>query len=135
MGSVADEQGGAAGARVLVVDNDLFFVVKIGATLKHAGYTALTARGEGDFTRALAQPEEERPRLALVNTAARGIDYQRIIALARQAGVPIIAYGAHVDLQTQERARAAGATRVIANAKLASDLPGIVARTLGSAPA
>jgi hypothetical protein len=115
---------------VALVDSDLFFVVKVTETLKHAGYRTRVARNEGEFARALAG---ERPRIALVNTAARGVDYARIIAVARAAGVPIIAYGSHVDLATQERARAAGATRVIANSKLASDLLGIVARTLASA--
>jgi hypothetical protein len=44
--------------------------------------------------------------------------------------VPLVAYGPHVDVETQEQARQAGATAVIANSKLASDLPGVVARTL-----
>jgi hypothetical protein len=44
--------------------------------------------------------------------------------------VPVIAFGSHVDLETQAEARKAGATRVIANSKLAADLPGIVQRAL-----
>jgi hypothetical protein len=45
-------------------------------------------------------------------------------------GVPVIAFGSHVDLETQAEARKAGATRVIANSKLAMDLPGAVERAI-----
>jgi DNA-binding response OmpR family regulator len=111
----------------LLLDSDLFFVAKVGATLKQAGYTTQAVRVLADFQRAL---DVERPAVALVNTAVRGIDWRGGIAAARAAGVPVIAFGAHVDLETQAAARSAGATRVIANSKLASDLPGIVARAV-----
>jgi DNA-binding NtrC family response regulator len=110
----------------LLLDNDLFFVTKITTTLKHAGYTIRTARTLDTFTPGLA----EHPDIALVNTAARGVDWRAGIAAAREADVPVIAFGSHVDLETQAEARKAGATRVIANSKLATDLPGIVERAL-----
>jgi hypothetical protein len=118
-------------ARVLLLDNDLFFVVKVTDTLKHAGHATVAVRSLEDFGRRLEASESaERPDLALVNTAARGIDFRAAIVAARAAGVPVIAFGSHVDLATQEEARRAGATRVIANSRLASDLPGIVERAL-----
>jgi CheY-like chemotaxis protein len=117
---------------ILLLDSDLFFVVKVTETLKHAGYATTTARDDAAFARALA---ESPPAVALVNMAARGVDFRRAIHLARDAGVPVIAFGPHVDLQAQEEARHAGATRVVANAKLASDLPGLLERTLLRAPA
>jgi len=110
----------------LLLDNDLFFVAKISATLKHAGYTTQTARTLDAFTQGLA----DQPDIALVNTAARGVDWRAGIAAARAANVPVIAFGSHVDLETQAEARSAGATRVIANSKLATDLPRIVERAL-----
>ncbi len=115
---------------VLLLDTDLFFVVKVRTTLQHAGYDTLTARSLPDFTRRLAA---DTPALALVNTAIVGVDWREAIAAARAASVPVVAFGSHVDLETQQAARDAGATRVIANSKLAADLPGIVARTLQAA--
>jgi DNA-binding NtrC family response regulator len=112
---------------VLLLDTDLFFVVKISDTLKHAGYTTRALRNEQDFAQALGS---HRPLVALVNTAARGVDYARALAAARAAAVPSIAYGSHVDLATQQAARDAGATVVVSNSRLAADLPGIVARAL-----
>jgi transketolase len=111
--------------RALLLDNDLFFVAKVTETLRHAGYATRTIRRAEDVASTI---ERERPVVALVDTQARGIDWRAAIATARAAGVPVIAFGAHVDIATQEAARQAGATRVISNAKLASDLIGIVAR-------
>ena len=89
-------------------------------TLQHAGYEVQTARTVADFTRRLA---EDAPALALINTAIVGVDWRAAIAAARAAQIPVIAFGSHVDLETQQQARQAGATRVIANSKLATDLP------------
>ncbi|HEX6819504.1 MAG TPA: transketolase [Ktedonobacterales bacterium] len=114
-------------SKALLLDNDLFFVAKVRETLRHAGYETQTVRRAADYAQALA---EERPAIALVNTQARGIDWSAAIAAARAVGVPVIAFGAHVDVATQQAARAAGATRVISNAKLASDLVSIVSATL-----
>jgi DNA-binding NtrC family response regulator len=120
------EQSNPAQRSALLLDNDLFFVAKITTTLKHAGYTTRTARTLDAFMQGLAG----KPDVALVNTAARGVDWRAGITAARDADVPVIAFGSHVDLETQAEARKAGATRVIANSKLAADLPGIVERAL-----
>jgi DNA-binding NtrC family response regulator len=112
---------------VILLDTDLFFVVKVRTTLQHAGYDVRTARSLADFTQRLVA---DAPALALVNTAIAGVDWREAIVAAREADIPVIAFGSHVDLETQQAARDAGATRVIANSKLATDLPGIVARTL-----
>jgi DNA-binding NtrC family response regulator len=117
------------GASLILLDTDLFFVVKVRTTLQHAGYDVATARTLEDFTRKLAA---DSPTLALVNTAIVDIDWRAAIMAARAARIPVVAFGSHVDLETQQAARQAGATRVIANSKLATDLPGIVARTLQS---
>ncbi len=111
--------------RALLLDPDLFFAVKVSATLKHSGIETTTVRQLSDWMRRL---EAERFEIALVNTAARGIEWQRAITAAREAGLPVIAYGSHIDADAQAQARSAGATRVIANSKLAVDLPAIVER-------
>ena len=114
----------------VVLDPDVFFAVKVAETLTHAGYATRRARRMEQFTEALAEGGATRPVVALVNTAARGVDWQEAIRAARAAGVVVVAYGAHVDIAAQALARQAGATSVIANSKLAGDLGGIVARAL-----
>lgn len=120
----------ATGARALLLDPDLFFAVKVSAALKHIGLETLTTRTAEDWARRLAA---ERFAVALVNISARGVDWTGAIQAARAVGAPVIAYGSHVETEAHAQARAAGATRVIANSKLATDLPGIVERTLRGA--
>jgi DNA-binding NtrC family response regulator len=112
--------------RIAALENDLFFAVKIQDTLKQTGFQTRVMRTNAEFRELLTSGGYA---LALVNTAARGIDWRLGVMAAREAGVPVIAYGPHVDLDTQTEARAIGATRVIANSRLA-DLPSIVERVI-----
>lgn len=114
-------------AQALLLDPDLFFAVKVSAALKHMAITTVTARTLDVWMKRL---ESERFVVALVNISARGVTWTQAISEARDRGVPVIAYGSHVETEAQAQARAAGATRVIANSKLATDLPAIVERTL-----
>ncbi|HLY30468.1 MAG TPA: hypothetical protein VKQ36_05540 [Ktedonobacterales bacterium] len=118
----------------LLLENDLFFVVKVRDTLKRLGYRMYTARTLADFQQRAQASGDDRPALALVNISARGIAWEEAIRAAREAGAPVVAYGSHVDVAAQEAARQAGATSVIANSKLASDLPGVITRALQRAP-
>lgn len=113
---------------IVVLERDLFFVTKVRATLAAAGYACAVAKNAEDLAARLAT--EPHPALALIHFGAPGVEWERGIQLARSANVPVLAYGSHVDLAAQAAARAAGATRVIANSKLAADLPGQVAQTL-----
>ena len=115
--------------QIVALENDLFFAVKITDTLKRAGFQTRVSRTAAEFRELLLGGGYA---LALVNTAARGVDWRAGVAAAREAGVPAIAYGPHVDLDTQTAARAAGATRVIANSRLA-ELPAIIERVIARA--
>ena len=112
---------------VLLLERDLFFSVKIRDTLRHLNYETVAARNEDDFTRKLTA---SAPKLAIVNIATAGLAWERVIAQARAADVPVLAFGPHVDLEAQQQARQAGANRVVSNSKLAKDLPAIVGRML-----
>lgn len=127
--SATPSSGGAppSGAPLLLVESDLFFLVKVRDTLAAAGYRVRVARCPDDVARSL---DEAPPALVLANAAGRGIDWRAVVSLARERGVPVIVYAPHIDTETQTAARAAGATRVIANSKLGADLPALVARTL-----
>ncbi len=113
--------------KVLLLERDLFFVVKVRDTLSHLGYETQVARGAEDFARKLAA---DVPALAMVHTGLAGVDWEQVIAEAKAAQVPTLAFGSHIDLEAQQAARRAGADRVIANSKLAKDLPAIVERML-----
>src|SRR5215467_11214544 len=79
---------------VLLLERDLFFSVKIRDTLRHQGYETLVARGEDDFARKLAA---SAPALVIVNTGIVGVAWEQVIARAKAAGVPTLAFGSHID--------------------------------------
>jgi len=82
----------------------------------------------------LATEGDERPKLAIVNTATAGVDWEAAIREARQHGLPVLAFGSHMDLEAREKALQAGAQRVVANSKFTSDMPGLVQRMLSQTP-
>lgn len=114
------DSGGA-----LLFDTDLFFSVRVSEALSRAGCATRTVRRLEAFTGALAQG----PQVALVNLAARGVQWREAIIAGAQAGVPLIAFGPHVAIDTQTEARQLGATTVVAYSQLMDDLPALVERT------
>ena len=62
----------------------------------------------------------------IVNTAISGVDWEGAIRRAREHGLTVLAFGSHMDLEARQKALQAGAQRVVANSKFASDMPGLV---------
>jgi DNA-binding response OmpR family regulator len=119
---------------ILALEKDLFFAVKMRDTLRHHDMEVKTVRTLTAFEQALSTEGVEKPALAIVNISTQGVDWAAAIRTARAKGYPVLAFGSHVDLEAHARARAAGALRVVANSKFASDMPGLVQRMLnGSA--
>ncbi len=116
---------------ILALEKDLFFAVKIRDTLRHHEIEARTVRTLAAFEQGLATTGEERPALVIVNIATQGVDWEEAIHKARAAGYPVLAFGSHMDLGARARAIEAGAQRVVANSKFASDMPGLVRSMLG----
>lgn len=115
---------------ILALEKDLFFSVKMRDTLRHHGMEVKTVRTLQAFAQGLAAPEDERPALVIVNIATTGVDWEAAIREARAADYPVLAFGSHMDLDARARALQAGAQRVVANSKFASDMPGLVKRIL-----
>ena len=90
--------------RVLVECRDLFFRGKIHAILGAAGGAAA---------------REEPLDLAIVELGNPGVD-ERIRDLVRR-GVPVLAFGSHVDAEALRSARTAGA-RAVPNSEVESTL-------------
>ncbi|HEU5181943.1 MAG TPA: MqnA/MqnD/SBP family protein [Candidatus Polarisedimenticolia bacterium] len=118
---------------VLGVTDDLMFRSRIEAVLRAAGIPSAFTSGE----RLTEVAAELLPRLILIDYSRCGEAglqaIQALKAAAVTAGVPVVAYGSHMDLAGRDKARAAGADEVLANSQIASDLPGIVRRHAGSA--
>lgn len=116
--------------QILALEKDLFFSVKMRDTLLHHDMEVKTARTLPAFEQGLATTGSEKPALVIVNTATTGVDWEAAIRQARAAGITVLAFGSHMDLDARAKALQAGAQRVVANSKFTSDMPGLVRRML-----
>jgi DNA-binding response OmpR family regulator len=121
---------------ILALEKDLFFAVKMRDTLRHHDMEVTTVRTLPALTEKLAAAE--KPALVIINIASKGVDWEGAISQAREQGLPVLAFGSHMDLEARARALQAGAQKVVANSKFARDMPGLVTRMLqepaGTAP-
>src|SRR5260370_42009045 len=93
-------------------------------TLRHHGMEVKTVRTLPAFEQGLRATGDEKPMLAIVNTATTGEDWETAIRQARATGLTVLAFGSHMDLEARAKALQAGAQQVVANAKLALDIQG-----------
>ena len=115
---------------VLALEKDLFFSVKMRDTLRHHDIEVKTVRNLPAFEERLTAKDEGILALVIVNTATTGVDWETAIRKARTAGLKVLAFGSHMDLEARSKALEAGAQRVVANSKFTSDMPGLVKRML-----
>jgi DNA-binding response OmpR family regulator len=116
---------------ILALEKDLFFAVKIRDTLRHHEMEVTTVRNLTNFEQQLVADGDKKPALAIVNTATKGVDWASAIRAARASGLPVLAFGSHMDLEARAKALEAGAQKVVANSKFVSDMPGLIRRVLG----
>src|SRR5215472_12804741 len=116
--------------QVLALEKDLFFAVKIRDTLRHYDIEVKTVRNLLAFEETLTAKVVQEYTLAIVNTATAGVDWETAIRKARSAGLKVLAFGSHMDLEARAKALEAGAQRVVANSKFTSDMPGLVKRMM-----
>jgi CheY-like chemotaxis protein len=104
--------------RVLAVVDDLYFQSRVSSMAKRFGV-------ECSFASVGAWPTD----LSGFDLALVDVDpsTSRISAVAEasEAGVPVIAFGPHVDTESRRAAREAGAFRVLAKSKFVTELPRI----------
>ena len=120
---------------VLALEKDLFFAVKMRDTLRHYDIEVITVRNLPAFEETLGAKDDREYALAIVNTATVGVDWETAIRKARNAGLKVLAFGSHMDLEARSKALEAGAQRVVANSKFTSDMPGLVQRMLNESGA
>lgn len=70
------------------------------------------------------------PSLIILDLTAVEPGWKEAVAKAKAAGVPVLAYGPHVDVEALEAATEAGCDEVFANSKFRIDLPNILKKYL-----
>jgi CheY-like chemotaxis protein len=113
---------------VTVLADDLIWATRLGSIVRAAGARATIVGSAERLADALAGGVAEA---VIVDLGARRADPVAAIEAAVRAGRPVVAVGAHEDLDARRRALAAGALRVYAYSKLFEDGPRTIAAWLG----
>ena len=120
-----------APTRIVAVVRDLFFAIRIRETLTPRGYTVEVAKSAAAL-QGLLDAAGQPIALIIIDLAFAAIAPATIVAELKgapaTAGIPILAFGSHLDHASRDAAKAAGADRVVANSKLAEALPDLVSR-------
>jgi len=111
----------------VLVERDLFFVMKIRPPFEAMGWTLKVAKTDTLLQQQLA---EETPDIVIVRFGIPNVQWESAIMSAAANHIPVLAYGSHEDIAAQTLARAAGATRVITNGKLSQDVTAQVRQTI-----
>ena len=116
-------------AEILAFVDDLFFVGKLEGTAKQAGVRLRTLRA-ADFN-----PESlraEKPALVILDlntTSADAIELvHRLKADPELAGVPVVGFFSHVQVELQRAAREAGCDEVLPRSKFTAGLAQLLQR-------
>lgn len=109
---------------IAVLSRDVFFGMRIRNALKQLGYTLVMLKSETELETAM----DTVPVMALVDFN-NPVDWDAVaVSIAAHPEVPLVAFGAHTDVEGFQRAKASGAARVVANRSFSQQLPDLIAR-------
>lgn len=118
--------------RILALVDDLLFASRIEGTLGALGYVVRNAPATAE---AASIAREWGADAVVVGFGAPLSDWEGAIrairALPALHGLPVLAFGPHVDTAGRAAARAAGATRVVTNGAFFNRMPDVVAALVG----
>jgi CheY-like chemotaxis protein len=119
--------------KILALVGDLLFASRIEGTLSACGHDV---RMTPITTDAVEVAREWEPDGIVVSFGVPSQDWEGAIRAIRAepslAGIPLLAFGPHVDTAGRAAATAAGATRVVTNGAFFNRMPGMIAALLGS---
>ena len=115
---------------IVAVITDLMLQSRLVEQARRAGWPVLVA----DTPEALDAALAAGPALAVVDLHAMGVDWRRAVALARERGVPVLAFGRHTEAQLLRSAREAGCDRVVPRSQFVEELPRLIEELTGAPP-
>lgn len=114
-----------ASGLVAVLSTDLFFGMRIRTSLRQLGFSIAIAQDVPTFSRHL-ENGDQKTCLGIVDFNYP-VDWEALSDVMN-AGVPILAFGPHKDVDGFRAAKKAGVTRVVANGEFSRSLPDLALR-------
>lgn len=113
--------------RILAVITDLMFQSRLEQQARGLGYEVSVV----DTDAAVEAGLELAPGLVVVDLHAMGLDWRRAVELAKERGVPVLAFGRHTEAALLREARAAGCARVVPRSTFVEELPKLLEELAG----
>lgn len=130
MGESSLGEPAGVSARIVVFSRDLFFGMRIRTTLRQLGFATVLTKEIPAFDTAVADASHP-PALAIVDFN-QPVSWDAMGAV--RSGVPILAFGAHTDVDGFRAAKAAGVARVVSNGAFSRSLPELIERYAVATP-
>lgn len=111
---------------LLALTRDLFFMGKLQAAVNNLpdkAWQAYYVRSEIEFEQQLKINPID---LVLMDLQANQVDTTRLIALAGERAIPVVAFGRHTEPQILRQARQAGAVRAVPNSTLVEKFAALI---------
>lgn len=124
-GERMNQPNAEAAPTILVYSPDLFFAIRIRTVLKQLGLQAQLASKVDEFVER-ASGLHDALVLAIVDFN-QGVDWNAFAPVIA-AGLPVVAFGAHTDVDGFRAAKAAGVARVVSNGEFNRSLPDLISR-------
>ncbi|MCA9834658.1 MAG: hypothetical protein KC435_11975 [Thermomicrobiales bacterium] len=108
---------------IAALSRDVFFGMRIRTVLRNLGYNMVLCKNESELVQ-----QSESVALVLVdfNMPVAWSEIDEVL----KGPVPVIAFGAHTNVEGFKTAKSSGATRVISNGEFTRKLPNLLAQYL-----
>ena len=114
-------------SEALILNRDLMFGSRIKSALAQIGLRARFVPDTDQFVRAFKDLGESTA-IAILDMNGP-VEWEQIRTItAIPSGVPILAFGPHVDVEGRRAAKAAGVTRIVSNGQFHSELQTLIQR-------
>jgi hypothetical protein len=117
--------------RVIAFVPELLTSIRIESGVQRLGGFLDVVETPGAFTEAL----RGHPELVVFDLSVEWVDMQELVKVCTRAGVPLLAFGPHVDMGKLRQARDAGVDFVYPRSKFMGDVSGTLREVLAGARA
>ena len=105
--------------KIIALVPDLMFATRIADMAKHLGYQIEMLNRASDADATITG-------VSLAIVALDAPDWEHVVAVAKQAGARVLAFGSHKNVEQMQAAKRAGCDQVVARSLMATELPNLL---------